>query len=835
MKIHTVEIRHVRRIRKVLLDLSAPLTVIAGPNGAGKTTVQQAILAAMFQTKKDIRDSFRSVFDPDSPPMVVLGLSHGGPTPTMQLTRDLTDDKGEWQEGATVLKKKKQALEKIQQTLPISADAAALLLWGGQADMTAVLDSFPSDGHDLLTAATIKGAGPDPKTVIARVENDIETARKGERGGQVVGSFTEAVRRDAALEEELNKARAAHEDLKSRLLQLAQAKKRRDEIKTQAQELGAQVQALDQLDKLLETALADVATLSRLDGTQTEWAGLEDEITQAEKGLSGLENELTQLQSSYRVARDEELGTQIRDLQAKIQAVEGSEAKRGLIENALAAKKRPDPAEVNQLRQLQGEIREARLKIEATGVRYELTLASGSRTLSISEDGAPCQAVVLAPGQTHKGIVGKLAIEADGLRLSARGKEDIVGHKSVVDSKSQQIAALFKTFAADTEAEFLHLAADKNELNEKLTKIRHEVQVRLGSSTLAGLQEDLARLQQARAENNMSLADKEACFGKHLAPAAEIKNWSAHKTGEISQAKEAFAELVAKRPGEAEVTLLKRNLEALRKQARHSAQAFKDADDLQREPSKTLQNEIRKSLKEKRGQYDMTSGALLDAEKKVAGLDGQLKQMTPPRSIDTIDSELQDAKDALHREEVLQQARALLVERIDKKIADMTAQVPIELGHRVTQHFSRLTRGCFARVRLDARLGVADVSENGALAEDWKTHQLSHGERHQAALAVKLAVARALAETHGRVFVMLDDSLVTFDPDRRASTEELLCDAVADGKLQVILFTCHSDWAGVLRQGQPNAVNYIELSKVTQYYRDRAASLNAAGGLAPAR
>src|SRR5438105_15576582 len=138
MKIHSVELRHVRQIKEAALDLSAPLTVIGGPNGVGKTTLQQAILAAMFLTDKKLRDSFVSEFDPDSPPTAVLGLSHGDEAAAITLTRCLTDDKGEWHEGATLLKGKRKALDKIQEVLPITADAAALLLWGRQDDMPRV-------------------------------------------------------------------------------------------------------------------------------------------------------------------------------------------------------------------------------------------------------------------------------------------------------------------------------------------------------------------------------------------------------------------------------------------------------------------------------------------------------------------------------------------------------------------------------------------------------------------------------------------------------------------------------------------------------------------------
>src|SRR5262249_28528539 len=216
MKIHSAQLRNVRQIKELALDLSAPLTVIAGPNGVGKTTLQEAILAAMFLPKKEERDSLISTFDPDSRPTVVLELSRGDPDAGIVLTRSLTDDQGTWQEGATLLKKKKQALEKIQEVLPIDAQAAALLLWGRQDNLPEIINNFPTDGHSLLTDATIKGSGPDPKDIVKELEKEIENARKGEKGGQVVGALTQAKKRLQALQDEWDKANAAAEDLKNR-------------------------------------------------------------------------------------------------------------------------------------------------------------------------------------------------------------------------------------------------------------------------------------------------------------------------------------------------------------------------------------------------------------------------------------------------------------------------------------------------------------------------------------------------------------------------------------------------------------------------------------------
>src|SRR5512140_753892 len=96
MRIHQVELEHVRLIKRVTLDFSHPLTIVGGRNGIGKTAVQEAILTAMFERKKEDRDALVSRFDPDSPPVATLHLSRGEAEPTIRLRRTLSDKSGEW-------------------------------------------------------------------------------------------------------------------------------------------------------------------------------------------------------------------------------------------------------------------------------------------------------------------------------------------------------------------------------------------------------------------------------------------------------------------------------------------------------------------------------------------------------------------------------------------------------------------------------------------------------------------------------------------------------------------------------------------------------------------
>jgi uncharacterized protein YhaN len=820
MKIHSINLRNVRQIKELTLDVSAPLTVIGAPNGAGKTTVQQAVLAALFSPEKKVRDSLISRFDLDTPPAVTLALSRGEAAATIILSRYLTDDKGKWREGANIIQGKGQALAEVQKVFPISADAAAVLLWGSQEDMSAVIEKFPSDGHSLLTAAAIKGSGPDPKDIVDVLTRDSDQARKGEKGGQVVGPLTQAKKRVEALTQELNEAQRLEEDVKSRRLQWEQAKMQREQLRDRAQKSETEVARLVRLEKLLGTALQDQATVNELEDKQSQWARLEEEIAAARKALAALEKDLGQLRTQHRVARDQELGRQIDSLAAKILAAKELQDACARLDKDLMSKKRPDLDDVESYRKAQRQIDQARAKMEASGVRYEVSATSGARTVRIAEDGGPPKEVVLRAGENHEGIVGRLTIEAEGLRFTAGGKEDISRHKKTLAEREKEIAALFKKFAAEDEAGFFALAEEKVKLADEQREKRNALKAQLGSSTPAGLQMDLQLVEKARADNQMSLKDREACAGKNLPPAAELHRWCDHKEGEINQAKESLATLEEKRPAETERGLHLSNLEALRRRARDSASHFKDADELHREPGKELQKPLQKLIETRTAEQKFLAGELLESERTVSGLEGQLKLIMPHRPLPQIETELAEAQQAFRHEQVLQEARGLLIERIEEKMSMLAAHVPIELGNRITEHLSKMTGGAFGQVRLDKDLGVSDVDENGRAAQSWQPHELSFGERHQAALAVKIAVARALAETTGPVFIMLDDSLVTFDPQRRAATENWLLDLVGDEKLQVILFTCHTDWAADWKKRAPEMVRYIELAREASYYRE---------------
>jgi hypothetical protein len=208
------------------------------------------------------------------------------------------------------------------------------------------------------------------------------------------------------------------------------------------------------------------------------------------------------------------------------------------LDKDLQSRKRPSPSDVTQLHVLQSRIKEANDKMQASGVRYELSVAAGSRKVRIAEDGGPERDIVLQPGDVHQGLAGRLVLEVDGLRMTSAGKEDISEHKKAVARNTQEMQVLFQKFAVDSEVAFLTLAGEKDDLTGRFNESMTRLKVQLGSSTLAAWKTEVERLEQARAENGSTLKDQEACTGKSLASAHEIDNRRARKNGEIAQARD---------------------------------------------------------------------------------------------------------------------------------------------------------------------------------------------------------------------------------------------------------------------------------------------------------
>jgi len=772
----------------------------------------------MFQTnKKEERDGHISRFDPNSPPTASIYFSRDSAAePTIRLLRKLTDDTGEWDENGILTKQKGKALEKVQESLPISADAATLLLWGLQEDLAAVIDNFPSDGHSLLTAATIKGSGPDPKLVIEDLE---EQRQRAKAKGKNPGTLTLTENSVSALENELEIAKEADRKLSSLRHQFDKTKNDYEEIKRRHGLIQNDVKQLAVLAKLSDAVMDRTKEFAQLESRLNQGASLDEQINTEKHSLKLLGEEMEDLEAQHRVVKYKELNNRIESLKGQIKRVKAAEKKTEDLKANLLARKRPEKTDETRLRELIKETEKAKDKIEASGVRYEISVESGSKTIRLSEDSTAAKEVRVTGGKTHKGVVGNFVLNYDGLNIMASGKEDIASLKSLIEGRTSDISKLFKRFAVENDDEFYDLVEERKQLEEDLKEAGRELEKELKGLTLSSLESDLEQAKRELQEIKVTQKDLKAYADKHLGVSADLERKLAQKQGEVTKTNKTLSQLLEKKPTEEETVELKSSVAAARKKLTETSSTFRETDESHRECSSELRDEIKSTLEKKRRELEKSTSDKSETENHFTQLRTSLKYSGPERPVTSVEADLDEAKTLFHREEVYQRARALLLQRLSDKISEMAANVPREIGERISQHIATLTKGSYSKVGLTDKLDVDSIGEGRESAQQWKPSELSHGERHITALAIKLAVAQALAELSGPVFIILDDSLVALDPGHRTATENLLLELTTYGNLQIILLTCHTDWATDWKSRAGNKINFVELAKIATYYR----------------
>jgi uncharacterized protein YhaN len=391
--------------------------------------------------------------------------------------------------------------------------------------------------------------------------------------------------------------------------------------------------------------------------------------------------------------------------------------------------------------------------------------------------------------------------------------------KRAAERSEREIAALLARFSAGDEDAFRRLAEEQDRLAAELGRAEAELGKHVGDGTLESLKAEVESLRKRLAENPVTAEDREAWCHTVLAPAAQIEKLRYGKQVEVDRESNSLKQMEGRRPTEAQQQQLQATLGQRRAAATAARETFAQESPQSPPPSRELRDGVRGDLSRARARLEELRNSHHAADKQVDRLSGDLKHAGPKRPLGSVEADLADARTELRREETLQKARELLKQRIGEKIQEMSESVPRELAARIGRDLAQVTRGAYAKVSLNEAFAVERVGEGGDRPEHWQPHQLSAGEQAFTALAVKIAVARALAESGNPVFVLLDDSLVSLDPQHRAATESLLVDRIADGRLQVILLTCHTDWALDWQKRCGEQVHVIDLADQAEYYR----------------
>ena len=192
------------------------------------------------------------------------------------------------------------------------------------------------------------------------------------------------------------------------------------------------------------------------------------------------------------------------------------------------------------------------------------------------------------------------------------------------------------------------------------------------------------------------------------------------------------------------------------------------------------------------GQERQSSEARIRAEGRLHG-DGQLDlQAELEQKQAELESRLEDQERLEKEAGMLTLLRRLLEEEQNAMATQYTAPLSERIGRYLAQVFPDAPH---TNLSYDARSGFQQLQWRRGTEAAFGFDVLSTGAREQFAAALRVTMAEVLAEAYdGTLPVLFDDAFANSDPERQAGVFRMLQQA-ADQGLQVILLTCDPERA----------------------------------------
>lgn len=170
----------------------------------------------------------------------------------------------------------------------------------------------------------------------------------------------------------------------------------------------------------------------------------------------------------------------------------------------------------------------------------------------------------------------------------------------------------------------------------------------------------------------------------------------------------------------------------------------------------------------------------------------RLEGRAPDRSVEEIETELDEAKEKFNAEFRKGKAIARIKESVDDLLEEMDSHTYEGLETDVAGLIQKMTAGRYENVSMEGSIPTGFKRKDGV---EMPYEYLSAGTKDVLGMALRLAITgKFLEEKEG--FVIMDDPLVDLDPDRQSLTAEVIKNFANDK--QLILFTCHPSHAKLL-------------------------------------
>ncbi|MBF8299244.1 MAG: hypothetical protein HW397_293 [Dehalococcoidia bacterium] len=193
-----------------------------------------------------------------------------------------------------------------------------------------------------------------------------------------------------------------------------------------------------------------------------------------------------------------------------------------------------------------------------------------------------------------------------------------------------------------------------------------------------------------------------------------------------------------------------------------------------------------------------TAKEALAEEKKAEGKLEQLSSQGTYSALAEIEEQVAFLRDELANEELNVYAAALLHTVCEECRREMVAQISEPVERTASEILRRIAGGRLGTIQLgEAFEPIAVLPE--AIGQPVAIENASGGEKEQIYIAIRLALAKVLAQGE-RQLVVLDDVLTSTDSGRLARVLRVLGEAAQH--LQIVILTCHPERYGALDQAK---------------------------------
>ncbi len=506
--------------------------------------------------------------------------------------------------------------------------------------------------------------------------------------------------------------------------------------------------------------------IDKISSTAQKWPNLKSELDNLKDKSKKLENSLKKLKSEYERAQKMQQKNQ---LKTRVDKIKNSSAELKKLKQ-LKAEAGVSSDQVEKLEVYKNKLKEAEASLKAAKLKAKLNFSAAD------------QIKVFTGVEGEKNIEAGEIIEADGYLRIKTEEIDIEIESAEIDfSALKQEYSLnqqkFSELKTELEVENLSQARQKlQELNEVKRKIKTEtdkINELLGSDELEELEQKLSQLKKLKDAREVELLQAE--IDQVKTEISELNTEIRIRENKIKEWQEKYESLDE----------LKLILKSKKDRREILTERLKNLASLPAEykSSDEFINDLREK-REKREELNQTLREKLEQHK-------ELEKSLPEASTKEMEAELEELNNQFLSYKNRANNLKVIKDVFERKLEEMDQNSFKPLINSFSRNLKLLTAGRYEAGSIDPDFSIKIKSDEkkelpGSL------DLLSYGTYDAAALALRFAIFDNLFSKEGG-FIILDDCLVNFDPERRKNAVKLIKEY--QKKYQIIYTTCDPERA----------------------------------------